>query len=639
MGDLDNEILNAALEYAKHGWRVLPLVPGEKGPLTDNGFYDASTDEAQIRAWWRTWPKANIGLSVGPDSNLCVIDEDNKNDKDGRRDVTSLERELGPLPVTFTVCTASENAQTGARGTQYYYQFPDALRDALIKKQLAYGVDVKAKGGYVVAAPSVINGRAYAAEGDINNMAELPQAWIDAVKKAEPGRQDLERLRPKGDGSTICEQYGISMGDVLTMPVGARKTGDGYLMSHPEHGATGKGNLFVNPSLNVWCCYRHGTGGDPLTWVAVREGFIDCRDAGRLDSDTVKRCVEVLRRDGLIPELKPVPVDVEDAADALLKNEGLLLAAYRQTIDEYHYGEWALKTLLFRASHRIAFHSNASLVHVDMTGPSRGGKTTLVERHLAFIPHGHKIVFVTTSPKAAWYQTLEWKEKEIAKRDKHGNEITEIIHYQQSNPEYYAGKLIVFFEISDMPGFETFKVLAEESEKSTHTYTTVIQGKAVALQLKGPRGVITTSVSGIQEDAAKQILNRMLQGPIEDKTPENERQKVEMLTRHVLNCTEIESDQRAAVVQRAIERLYHDGLNVVIEPTQGEARKLAEAVTKAMAAHGFNMTNINQFLALCQCGAFEKRFARGDPGCCRVDVDDVREAWFIINTFSAFTQA
>jgi len=35
----NNELLEAALEYAARDWPALSLVPGATDPLTDNGFY------------------------------------------------------------------------------------------------------------------------------------------------------------------------------------------------------------------------------------------------------------------------------------------------------------------------------------------------------------------------------------------------------------------------------------------------------------------------------------------------------------------------------------------------------------------------------------------------------------------------
>jgi hypothetical protein len=59
-----------------------------------------------------------------------------------------------------------------------------------------------------------------------------------------------------------------------------KKQGDEYYGPHPIHGSTTGRNFWVNPSKNVWYCFRHGSGGGPLLWLAVEEGLIRCEDAG-----------------------------------------------------------------------------------------------------------------------------------------------------------------------------------------------------------------------------------------------------------------------------------------------------------------------------------------------------------------------
>ena len=127
------------------------------------------------------------------------------------------------------------------------------------------------------------------------------------VEQDEPTKTEWQALHAQTNsrsGVRICEQYGIQMSNVLAVPPNARRTSSGTLFEHPVHGATGQGNLFVNTRLNLWYCFRCGAGGDPLTWVAVREGFIECNEAGHLDKETVKKCLDVLRQEGLVPELK-----------------------------------------------------------------------------------------------------------------------------------------------------------------------------------------------------------------------------------------------------------------------------------------------------------------------------------------------
>lgn len=55
---------------------VFPCVPGEKRPLTRHGFKDASTDLADVAAWWSRWPDANIGVPTGSASGIEVVDVD-----------------------------------------------------------------------------------------------------------------------------------------------------------------------------------------------------------------------------------------------------------------------------------------------------------------------------------------------------------------------------------------------------------------------------------------------------------------------------------------------------------------------------------------------------------------------------------
>jgi putative DNA primase/helicase len=161
--ELSVKLIDAALKYAQRGWPVLLLVPGKKTPLTENGFYDATVDEAQIRKWWTEHPDANVGIRVGAESNLLVIDVDNKGGKNGSAELEILKKQYGPLPVTRIV-------RTPTGGFHFYFTFPEWLKGKPLKKELAPGVDLKFN-GYVVAPPSIIRDGSYeivAEEEDID---------------------------------------------------------------------------------------------------------------------------------------------------------------------------------------------------------------------------------------------------------------------------------------------------------------------------------------------------------------------------------------------------------------------------------------------------------------------------------------
>src|SRR4051812_22980956 len=69
-------IAGAALHYANLGIPVFPCIAGGKQPLPPNGFHDATSNARVVRAWWRRWPEANIGLPTGAASRVLVVDVD-----------------------------------------------------------------------------------------------------------------------------------------------------------------------------------------------------------------------------------------------------------------------------------------------------------------------------------------------------------------------------------------------------------------------------------------------------------------------------------------------------------------------------------------------------------------------------------
>ncbi len=68
-------MLHAALDYADLRWKVFPLKPGKKIPITPKGHLDATTDVDQITQWWIVDPTANIGINLSS-SSLIAIDVD-----------------------------------------------------------------------------------------------------------------------------------------------------------------------------------------------------------------------------------------------------------------------------------------------------------------------------------------------------------------------------------------------------------------------------------------------------------------------------------------------------------------------------------------------------------------------------------
>jgi len=117
--------------------------------------------------------------------------------------------------------------------------------------------------------------------------------------------------RPRG-GRTITDRLGLSITNVCTVADGVR-CGDEIRGSHPVHGSTTGQNITVNPRDNSWHCFRCGTGGGPLEWIAVEAEIIDCSEArpGCLHGHWAE-VFEVLRAKGYEVDKLPSPEGVPD---------------------------------------------------------------------------------------------------------------------------------------------------------------------------------------------------------------------------------------------------------------------------------------------------------------------------------------
>lgn len=153
----DPELLGAALGYVEKGWRVLAVEPRGKRPLTLNGLKDATLNPETIKAWWKTWPTANVGLATGAASGFWVLDCDGQ---EGDQSLRALERIHGTLQTSVM-------SLTGGGGCHFLFRMPldGDIRNSAGK--ILPGIDVRASGGYIVAPPSWhASGRKYAWEGE-----------------------------------------------------------------------------------------------------------------------------------------------------------------------------------------------------------------------------------------------------------------------------------------------------------------------------------------------------------------------------------------------------------------------------------------------------------------------------------------
>lgn len=156
---------------------MLPCVPKEKKPAIENGFLNATSDLATTESRWTQNPNFNIGIRTGTDLDgriLVVIDVDPRNGGDVT--LTDLQAMHGAFPETALVITGRRDG-----GKHYYFVCPP---DVTLKSKLGQGVDIKSRGGYVIAPPSIHPDTGDSYEWDTQHnllegasIAALPQ-WI-----------------------------------------------------------------------------------------------------------------------------------------------------------------------------------------------------------------------------------------------------------------------------------------------------------------------------------------------------------------------------------------------------------------------------------------------------------------------------
>jgi putative DNA primase/helicase len=206
-------LIDTALAFAARGWPVFPCSPANKRPLLprekdadgkpikgSGGVSKASCDADQVRAWWKKWPRAMIGFSVGR-AKLFVVDFDPRIDAETGEEFTldrlkaETEAQIGcALPVTLAVRTPSG-------GVHVYFRQPEG--DPITNRgNLPDHVDVRGLGGYTILPPSYCQGDGKNAQGGYRWLRDdadaaivaAPAQLIEALR-AKPGAPGAEDQR------------------------------------------------------------------------------------------------------------------------------------------------------------------------------------------------------------------------------------------------------------------------------------------------------------------------------------------------------------------------------------------------------------------------------------------------------------
>lgn len=153
-----NQTLDRALIYAKAGVRVLPLGRRTKVPAVHDWPRKASTDPAQLRAWF-TVEGRNLGLAMGawagsPATYLVCIDLDRKPDCDGVAVWQQIVADNGGDQGRPFI------QHSAGGGLHLIYQVRQPFTNSLGGLPADARIDVRGEGGQLMVEPSVHpNGR------------------------------------------------------------------------------------------------------------------------------------------------------------------------------------------------------------------------------------------------------------------------------------------------------------------------------------------------------------------------------------------------------------------------------------------------------------------------------------------------
>jgi hypothetical protein len=194
--------------YAEaYGWPVFPCKPRGKDPAIARGFLQATTDPQQIRAWWRQYPRANIGLVPGR-AGFLVIDIDGPAAEEAAQQMGLLSE------PTLTVVTA--------RGWHLYFRHPGG---EIGNRKLGM-LDVRADRGYVLLPPSVHpSGHVYRWADEAARALPLPPAVLAELVRP-PAQLPPAGPMPLEAGTPRRKTYVIRAVELELEEVAAAGAGD-----------------------------------------------------------------------------------------------------------------------------------------------------------------------------------------------------------------------------------------------------------------------------------------------------------------------------------------------------------------------------------------------------------------------------
>ena len=426
----------AALDLARRGVRVIPILPRTKRPAFRAWQRYATDDETKVAAWWERNPDHGVGIATGPETGIWVLDVDGQQ---GLERLRELVDEHGPLPK-------GPRVDTGTGGFHLYFNQPADIRVGTTKNIVGSGLDARGNGGQVLAPPT---GHAWddcklCADPDVecpgldyrwhegrDTSVDLPDApdWLLAIvvpadsadvspsPAPMPGPAEGDTLSPAAEMARQYRWHDVLANDGWTL-VGHRgndtewrrpgKTGDG--ISAVLHEPDGP---FVNFSTNAddlcqgWAATVGSDG-----WSYSMFGYLaatrhdgdrsDCARQWRLERN---RSLDLLWESGMSGP-RAAPDSTDGHGDTSLDLSWAHLVEWPAFWKQDHSAEQWVVWPLIPEGRAVALYA-----------PAKAGKSSVVLAAVAAAAAGYPIFGVwNTPPVDVLYLDFEMTEKDLWER-------------------------------------------------------------------------------------------------------------------------------------------------------------------------------------------------------------------------------
>ncbi|MFF4384988.1 bifunctional DNA primase/polymerase [Kitasatospora sp. NPDC001547] len=329
--------LAVALWCASQGWPVHPLAPGRKTPPANcppcqedghaaatcrcpaagrwcHGFHAATLDPAQLEVWWKTNPAFGVGVACGP-ARLVVLDVDTHTDAVPTRDrilpgipihedvpldgLASGYHSLALLAALHqatdpTTDTGTLRVRTPSGGLHIWYLDHAGLEftcstGSSRARALAWQVDVRAHGGFIVAPGTATHAGTYEPLPGAKTPAPLPQWLSDNLvrtghlkNKPVPPPAAQPVVAPRGRQAVLAAGGGRTRATRLLDP----------LLQDVANCATASAGTGFTGKLNRAAFTAGGlVAADHLTHTEAEQALLDVALAARPDQDRHNRAV------------------------------------------------------------------------------------------------------------------------------------------------------------------------------------------------------------------------------------------------------------------------------------------------------------------------------------------------------------